>query len=360
MKWKSFLFCLSFLTTCVNANTLAPASGLATPSNVAKTAAIWKGGKWVTKGVINHVSHHKLGYAALAVVGGAFYFRKDIEDLVDQHMASDKWPSEKKSILVPKLSKKISTAKPQDKQAVISATQNALMYYVVMYNGESLGKTASDIADRLGIVDDHFLNQLNVSLTAKQTAVALINTTMTTTIEKIPKTNCLKGSYNRDYIKEKQNNSTNEIKLIQWDVASYEKQKKISENYNTYIKRNGGQRYDFHKDHIPSKKAIELFLKKRDNLIITKDIRNNIYNNATSVVLTDTIHRNGRTYGGKNKLLIAGDAKNLELAMNKDFITYYIMFSIMGQADPSFDIRFTKAYIETYVRNERLCLFRRR
>lgn len=360
MKWKPllslFFFFSLLMSFSVNATSLAPTFSGTSASKAAKTGMVWKGGKWV----VNHVSHHKLGYASLAVIGGAFYFRKDIEELVDYHISSDKWSSEKKSILIPKLSKKINNAKPQDKDAVILATQNALMYYMVIYDGESFGRTATDIIDSLGIRDNEFLKNYDIAMAAKKTAVAMISATMATTIARSPKTNCVRGSFNREYIKQKQDNSSSSTTLVQWDVGAYEKQRKITENYNQQRKVTGKPLYDFHKDHIPSKKAIETYLKKRDSLVITKDLRDNIYNNATSVVLTDTIHRVGRTYGGKNKNLIAIDAKNLEIAMVKDFIVYYVVFSLLGQADAAFDLRFTKAYIETYTRNERLCLFIRR
>lgn len=361
MKWKLLLylsFCLSLLITITtNATTLAP-TGSGTTAKVVRAGMVWKGGKWVTKGVVNHVAHHKIGYAGLAIIGGALYFRKDIYELVDRDITSDKWPSEKKAILIPKLSKKINNAKPQDRAAIIFTTQDALMHYMVMYEDESLGRTATDIITALGLKTNEFLTDYDIALAAKRTAITMISTTMATTIANMPKTDCTKGSYNREYIKKKQNNSSADILLTQWDVGAYEKQKKITENYNKTRKTTGKALYDFHKDHIPSKKAIEVFLKKRDGLVIRKDVRDTIYNNATSVVLTDSIHRVGRTYGGKNKNLIAMDALNLEVAMTKDFVVYYVIFSLLGQADLSFNIRFTNAYIETYVRNERLCLFK--
>ena len=359
MKWKLLLalsFCFSLLIPITtNATTLAP-TGTGTTAKVVRTGMVWKGGKWV----VNHVAHHKLGYASLAVVGGVYYFRKDIDELVDKYMTSDKWSSEKKSILVPKLTKKINNAKTQDQAAVIVAIQNSLMHYMVMYEDESLGRTATDIITALDLRTGEFLKNYDIALAAKKTAVSLITVAMTTTIANIQKTNCMKGSYNREYIKQKQDNSSSNTTLEAWDVGPYEKQKKITDNYNKLRKTNGKSLYDFHKDHIPSKKAVLEYLKKRDKMVVTPDIVKNINNNATSVVMIDTKHRIGRTYGQNNKKFYTIDSMDLELAMKKDFVMYYILFTLSGEVNKVFDVKFVSAYIETYVRNERLCLFRRR
>lgn len=79
----------------------------------------------------------------------------------------------------------------------------------------------------------------------------------------------------------------------------------------------------------------------------------------------DKIHRAGRTYGWKNgKSTVATsrsvlDSKNLFAAMVMDFESYYVMFAEKGLADDTFIMNWSRAFAETYLLNEKLCLFER-
>ena len=43
-----------------------------------------------------------------------------------------------------------------------------------------------------------------------------------------------------------------------------------------------------------------------------------VYNNAPTITIPEDVHKEGRTYGNKNKPLISGDAKDLKGALKKD------------------------------------------
>ena len=80
-------------------------------------------------------------------------------------------------------------------------------------------------------------------------------------------------------------------------------------------------------DHIPSggalKKAAMDLLEKNgvwDNLTAKQQasVLNRVYNNAPTISIPEDIHKEGRTYGNKNKPLIKDDSENLKDAFKKD------------------------------------------
>lgn len=262
---------------------------------------------------------------------------------------------------MPILYKKIHNAKPEKQDAIIEAIQQSLKHYMVMYHNEPFGKLATDVALSLNIMDTAFSTDVQLSLSDKEKASLIIDSIVLDMKKKNRRTNCRKGSVEREWIKSKQEYDSKSIVLKEWDVGPFGHQFKINENYNNSVNNDKSKYHKFHKDHIPSKRAVELFLQKRDNgnLPFDPDIVKNIYNNATSVVLIDKIHRAGRTYGGKNVKISIGDAQNLFAAMVLDFETYYVMFAEKGLVDEKFIYYWSESFAETYIFNERLCLFER-
>lgn len=383
MKWKLLLalsFCFSLLipittnafqdvdgkytggtTTKPSIPTTKPISPN-TAKNISKATKVVKIGAAVK--TANHIRRNKWKYAAGAVIVGATaasYYRNDIDRIIDDKFYSNKWRSEKKSELVPVLYKKIHNAKPEKQEAIIEAIQQSLKYYMVMYHNEPFGKLATDIATSLSLMDGTLTKEVELSISSKEKASFIIDSVVLNLKRKNRKTNCRKGSIEREFIKNKYSYTTNEIVLKEWDVDAYGYQDKINTNYNNSVNKVRSKYYNFHKDHIPSKRAIELFLQNRDNgnKPLSSDIVSNIEANATSVVLIDKIHRAGRTYGWKNPIASVVDSKDLFVAMVLDFETYYVMFAERGLVDDSFIANWSRAFAETYILNEKLCLFER-
>lgn len=388
MKWKLLLlipFCLTLLmpitsnafqdvdgkytggtTTKPSVSTTKPISSN-TAKNISKATKVVKIGAALK--TANHIRRNKWKYAAGAVIVGATaasYYRNDIDRIIDNKFYSNKWRSEKKSELVPVLYKKIHNAKPEKQEAIIDAIQESLKYYMVMYNNEPFGKLATDVATSLGILTVDFKTEVELSLSDKERASYIIDSTVLDLRKRNRKTNCKRGSSEREFIKQRYSYDTKDTVLKEWDVDAYGHQDKINSNHNDSVKVSS-KYYKFHKDHIPSKKAVELFLQARDNgnIKFDPDVISNIYNNATSVVLFDKIHRAGRTYGWKNgKSTVATsrsviDSKNLFAAMVLDFESYYVMYAEKGLADDTFIMNWSRAFAETYLLNEKLCLFER-
>lgn len=80
-------------------------------------------------------------------------------------------------------------------------------------------------------------------------------------------------------------------------------------------------------DHIPSggalKEAAKEFLNKKgiwEELTEAQQnsVLNRVYNNAPTITVPEDVHKEGRTYGNKNKPLIKGDSTDLKGAFKKD------------------------------------------
>lgn len=129
-------------------------------------------------------------------------------------------------------------------------------------------------------------------------------------------------------------------------------------------------------DHIPSYAAVRDYLKgkglntdvyyatKKDNngnplLNLSSDARHaNLNNNLTAFSVEDSLHKKGRTYGGRNtKKLIALDKLNLRLSTLKDiaFTAYYISQNV-GLYNIS-EIDYINFGMTIYVRNKEMCLY---
>jgi len=93
--------------------------------------------------------------------------------------------------------------------------------------------------------------------------------------------------------------------------------------YNKAPKKLG----ELNADHIPSGGALkEAALKKLKGMGVLDDlsskqiesILNKVYNNAPTITIPEDVHKEGRTWGNKNKPLIAADSKDLKGAFEKD------------------------------------------
>lgn len=297
----------------------------------------------------------------------AMYYRNDIDRIIDREFTSDKWRSEKKSKLVPILYKKIHNAKPEKQDAVIEAIQQSLIYYMVFYDNEQWGKLASSILDSLGVMNQTVMTQVNFEISKRKEAYSLILNAVDKIEKNRKRTNCQKGSIERNYIISPQVYSPTVRVLNEWDVDHYGMQVNINEKYkedypiqNKYrLPQHQLARYDFEKDHIPSKKAVALYLANRDNhgIQYPKPISGYIVRNAISVTLKTSIHKSGRTNGFDNQAFSKIDSKDLKKAVFKDFIQYYVLAYQGGYDDQVYKNNWLKALVETYIKNEALCLF---
>ena len=93
--------------------------------------------------------------------------------------------------------------------------------------------------------------------------------------------------------------------------------------YNKAPKKLG----ELNADHVPSGGALkqaakDLLVEKGiwDSLSEKqqKSVLNRVYNNAPTITVPEDIHKEGRTYGSKNKPLIQGDSKGLKDAFKRD------------------------------------------
>lgn len=125
-------------------------------------------------------------------------------------------------------------------------------------------------------------------------------------------------------------------------------------NYGSYqeLTKNSMPFDKFENDHIPSSAAILMYLSLRDNKTITKNtpLRKTIINNSTSLTILKTLHKNSRTYKGRNNLLKEEDSKNLKLSTIKDFSYYFSSKKIISR-------KIVNSFIEIYSRNKYLCLY---
>jgi hypothetical protein len=320
----------------------------------------------------NHIRRNKWKYAAGAVIVGATaasYYRNDIDRIIDREFYSDKWRSEKKKKLVPILQKKINNAKPEKKEAVVEAIQESLIYYMSKYNGESAGKLATSILESLNIMNNQVMMQASFETQQRNDARVLIKLKIDEVDKTRKRTDCRKGSYEREYITTNNSFGTNGLKsLSEFDVDHYGVQQNINRAYNEGVHEYNKYKkphdlpqkfYDFEKDHIPSKKAVALYLAKRDNfgVLYGKPKSDYIIKNAISVVMRTSIHKRGRTNGKDNIDISKEDAKNLKQAIFDDFEEYYLLASIDNQNDYSYKTNWVKALIKTYIENEKMCLF---
>lgn len=338
--------------------------------NFSKTKKVVKVGA-VLK-TANHIKRNKWKYAAGAVIAGsaiAIHYRNDIDRIIDNEFYSNKWRSEKKTKLVSTLSKKINNVKPEKKDALISAIQQSLIYYMGKYKGEPFDKLASSVLVSLTLMTPAVINQASFEDQQRNDARALIKSKIDEIERTRRRTNCQKGSYEREYIKLNSNFNSNGVKsLNEFDVGHYGVQVNINNiNNNLVTKYNMNKspndpiriNYSFEKDHIPSKKAVALYLAKRDNLgvLYAKPYSKNIENNAISVVMQKSIHKRGRTNGRKNEAISKIDSTNLKQAIFNDFEDYYLLASSDNRNDSSFKANWIKALVLTYIENEAMCLF---
>lgn len=115
-------------------------------------------------------------------------------------------------------------------------------------------------------------------------------------------------------------------------------------------------RNEYTPDHIPSYKAVDNFILKKEVALNSKRRDNNILDdNLTAINIATLEHQEGsRTYGGRNIKRNIEDAKNLKWATAKDiafFSAYLILFKFRDPTD------YIKANETLIKRNFYLCLY---
>ena len=310
-----------------------------------------------------------------AVIGGViiYKYRTDISNTIDRYMSSDKNSYDIKNQLIVKISERINNAKTDEKRYYyIVEAKEALRYYLIKYPDEKAATIARDVAIKTGLWDGDFQNEIrsdqNNYYSVTQKIAKIISAIKADPNYQEPDGHCdkYKDPFSRQYIYNESNpsNEPRVRRLELWDVGSYKDQKKVVKEYAAYHRKigtNGFKSDGYHKDHIPSQKAVIAFLKNRDNHIpFTSKVVRNVVDNATSVALLSDVHMKGRTFGGKNSTLIPDDSKDLEKATISDFAVYYVYHKGLNLVTPQFETKWLEALTKTYLRNRTMCLFTRR
>lgn len=77
----------------------------------------------------------------------------------------------------------------------------------------------------------------------------------------------------------------------------------------------------YHVDHMPSKQAVILYL-KREHPYLDKELIDKMADNVAAITIPEEVHRKvSATFGGRNKAQKDNDSINLRAAMDKDFDT---------------------------------------
>lgn len=142
----------------------------------------------------------------------------------------------------------------------------------------------------------------------------------------------------------------------------------LKNNYKTYSKKTINPIIQ-EQDHIPSYKAIEVFLIHK-GIVIDKGYVNDkgntdeydrlasLENNTSAIVTPKEIHKMGRTNGPKNGSLYEIDATNLELATAKDIVsTAYAIATATANTYNVTPEQYINSAMTLYLRNKMLCLY---
>lgn len=134
---------------------------------------------------------------------------------------------------------------------------------------------------------------------------------------------------------------------------------------NSYYRLNLYSKKDdyIQNDHIPAKATIKQWYLTRHGITLTKSLYDNLIKNTTAISVSNQMHKDGRTWFGKNKSkVILGDASNLQLAVIKDLTNHYLYVQLSTvNPDPKFQQLNLSAFIASailvYLRDDELCLF---
>ena len=77
-------------------------------------------------------------------------------------------------------------------------------------------------------------------------------------------------------------------------------------------------------DHIPSEKAIFLFMERKKNRVFTLQEKKYMKKNAITITIPENLHKVGRTYKGKNRLLKVLDSQDLFVAFFQDYAEHFM------------------------------------
>lgn len=130
--------------------------------------------------------------------------------------------------------------------------------------------------------------------------------------------------------------------VSEWDYGSYKELKSV-EKITDKLEH----------DHIPSIGAVLSYLHKRDGVLYNRNLATGliINNNATTLEVKQDLHRNGRTFGGKNTdKKIEDDSLNLKIATIKDLAYHFKSSSTLSR-------KMIESFSNVYARNEYLCLY---
>jgi len=128
----------------------------------------------------------------------------------------------------------------------------------------------------------------------------------------------------------------------EWDYGSFKELRSV-EKITDHLEH----------DHIPSIGAVLSYLHKRDGVLYDRAFGTGriINDNATTLEVTQAVHRAGRTFGGKNtEARIEKDSLNLKVATIKD-LAYHFKSSF------TLSRKMIESFSNVYARNEYLCLY---
>ncbi|ELN2579141.1 pyocin, partial [Enterobacter kobei] len=75
----------------------------------------------------------------------------------------------------------------------------------------------------------------------------------------------------------------------------------------------------YHVDHMPSRQAVVLYLKRERPYLTERDIKS-IADDVAAIAVPEKVHRqDSATYGGRNRSQMGPDSQNLRAAIDKDF-----------------------------------------
>jgi hypothetical protein len=219
----------------------------------------------------------------------------------------------------------------------------AIAFYIVTSANTFVGQKSNELADQSGLFDDpEFVEYLK----ATHANYAVISAQLEAVASSIDKKNpqaCInpKDIYQKDLPAYLANISSYRKPVQPGDYGSYQ-QLKSSEVVKDQLDH----------DHIPSAKAIERYLLKRDGAMIAGPGIKNSYNNATALELWHAQHKTGATFRGRNIPLATVDGSSgfaMRAATIRDFAFYYLGAKLTQVEIAEFS--------KVYFRNKALCVY---
>ena len=232
--------------------------------------------------------------------------------------------------------KKFKKSSPENhKEALLILT-------VIAVGNEKYKENIKDIMKRSGDLTSELNSKIDKESKEFEKAKAIFTTKANDIDKKYKKRNC--DTYKHLMTDYGYPSDLNYIHnpVQEWDVGSYGD-----------LAYNSMKNDNLEHDHIPSKQAVENFLKNK-GYTISKKVKKNINQNSTTIEVSKENHIKGATYGGKQNSKINGiakkffDSEDLRVATIRDMSYHFIN---------SKDSRAISAFFPLYKRNLELCLY---